>query len=196
MPLKKSGTSHHARVLFLFLLVSMMQQYHGQLFEFLCLCLCLYVWHYVSLCASVRLCVARCVFASVCACGTGFADPNSHNKTTCQICRQHTWPVLKPGAQCLRGDCSPSPDGCTPWPGSSGPHDLPELLWHHLAGAGRVPRVCMRLFPSFLKVKHSLAQSRPFDLLLSVTWSILSHGPKRLTCYFPQIAESYRGSNF
>ena len=45
--------------------------------------------------------------------------------------------------------------------------------------------------------KVSLAQSQPFDLLVSPFWSIFSHGPKRLTFYFWVLwaTEKWFGSN-
>ena len=38
--------------------------------------------------------------------------------------------------------------------------------------------------PDMLERPNSVAQSRPFDLLVFPFWSSLSHGPKRLAFYF------------
>ena len=68
---------------------------------------------------------------------------------------------------------------------------FPREVESHLVGSSfsGCP-ICLKSFrgqPKFrcpLKNNNSLAQSQPFDLLVSPFWSIFSHGPKRLTFYF------------
>ena len=54
--------------------------------------------------------------------------------------------------------------------------------------SGRVPAVPLVFFVGFLwglvgASFHSVAQGRPFDLLVSPFWSSFSHDPKRFTFY-------------